>query len=112
MSLGQYILDADKNPVPCNDTLTWAKWMEWADNRRVARTEINGYTISTVFLALDHNFSGGPPLLFETMIIKASGEFLDYQERYSTWKEAIDGHNQACYAAETNPEYLETGEIE
>src|SRR5215471_17514474 len=40
------------------------------DPWRVAVTELpNGGRVSTVFLGLDHNYSGvGPPIVFETMI--------------------------------------------
>ncbi len=46
--------------------------------------------ISTVFLAIDHSFGDGPPLLFETMVF--GGELDQSQERYSTWDEAEAGH--------------------
>lgn len=46
--------------------------------------------VSTVFLGLDHNWGGGPPLLFETMIF-TDGEG-GYCRRYSAWEEAEAGH--------------------
>lgn len=63
----------------------------------VQQTELpNGYWVSTVWLGLNHQFDeDGPPLIFETMVKNPSGEFEDYQERYSTEEEAMNGHKAA-----------------
>jgi hypothetical protein len=55
--------------------------------------------VSTVFLGLDHNFlRTGPPVLFETMIFGVP--FVsEWQRRYCTWDEAVDGHKAACRVA-------------
>jgi hypothetical protein len=46
-----------------------------------------------VFLGIDHQLSpSGPPLLFETMVF--GGEHDSYQERYSTRKQAVQGHKR------------------
>lgn len=87
----KYILEGHI-PKLTNNILEWAQWYENAD-RHVANEEINGVTISTVFLGLDHSFDGGKPLLFETMIF--GGAHNDYQERCSTWKEAEVMHQKA-----------------
>jgi hypothetical protein len=75
--------------------LAWATDV-WGDGnrRRVALTVVApGVSVSTVFLGLDHNFGGGRPLLFETMV------FDDYADgdawRWSTWDEAAVGHEAA-----------------
>jgi len=68
---GRYILDGNGEPVPCPNLLKWAVWFE--DNRsgRVVRQErVGGLWVSTVFLALDHRFGDGPPILWETMVFK------------------------------------------
>jgi len=85
-----YILEG-KEPVLC-DFMTWIRWKENFDNRRVAKTEIGKVRISTVFLGIDHNWGDGPPILFETMVF--GGELDQEQERYSTWEEAKVGHRQ------------------
>jgi len=64
----KFTLDAAGNPKPESDPIKRAAWFEKAD-RRVARTEIGGVTISTVFLSLDHSFCGGPPILWETLVM-------------------------------------------
>jgi hypothetical protein len=90
-----YILN---NRVPfAVDMMTWAMWLENIDNRRVAYTVIDvdlGVEVSTVFLGLDHNFSGGEPVLFETMVFGDVGDRRDEIEmdRYCTWAEAERGH--------------------
>ena len=93
--MANYILDG-KTAVKCNDILKWAAWFEKAD-RRVAKTEKDDIRISTVFLGMNHSFSKGPPLLFETMIF--GGEHDRDLWRYSTWEEAEKGHLEACKLA-------------
>lgn len=86
-----YILN-DKEPVPVDDILEWAKWFEDAD-RRVALTIIDsGEEVSTVFIGLNHQWGDGPPLLFGTLVF---GGMLDGEmDRYSTWAGAEAGHKR------------------
>jgi hypothetical protein len=57
---------------------------------------IDDVRISTVWLGLNHNFSGlGPPLIFETMLFGLDEEVDEYQWRYSTKEAALAGHDQA-----------------
>jgi len=86
----KYILDDGHNIVPAT-LMEWAHWYEKND-RHVASTYVGPYWISTVFLGLDHRFgSGGPPILFETMVFKRNGETGE-MNRYATWDEAKAGH--------------------
>lgn len=65
---GKYILNG-KEPVPVDDLLEWAKWLQTA-NTNVAFDIIDeNIEVSTVFLGLDFSFNSKKPLLFETMII-------------------------------------------
>jgi hypothetical protein len=94
-----YILNGH-TPVEVTDLRTWMRWLvENTDDRHVAWTEFEGGHVSTVFLGLDHNWFGSPPLLFETMIF--GGPEDGYCERYSTWDEADAGHTRACVIAMT-----------
>ena len=78
-----YILDGLNDKIPVEvDCQTWGTWFETA-KRHVDFTEIDKHEISTVFLGLDHNYFGGKPLIFETMIFDPSGEDI-YMRRYST----------------------------
>ena len=87
----KYILEEHK-PILCDDLMEWAKWFETAD-RKVAKTNISDeVTVSTVFLGLNHNFLGKPPILFETMVF--GGTHDEEMERYSTWEEAEKGHKR------------------
>jgi hypothetical protein len=88
---GQYIL-VGKEPKPVDDLIEWAKSFE-GQNRIVEQTQIGDVKVSTVFLGLDHSFGGGEPLLFETMIF--GGKEDGFQDRYSTWDEAVEGHKKA-----------------
>ncbi len=89
-------------PLPPNAYCLYEAVLADADARRVAETllEEGGchVRVSTVFLALDHQHTpGGPPLLFETMIF--GGEHDMWQDRYSTWVEAQEGHARAVLVA-------------
>jgi hypothetical protein len=92
MSERFYILKG-KEVVPVEDVLEWGRFFGDGDKRRVAWTDFgeNNY-VSTVFLGLDHSFGEGPPLIFETMVF--GGELDQEQDRYSTWDEAVEGHNR------------------
>lgn len=98
----KYILDDDGNPVECADTETWARWVESNFQRRiVARTQVGRATVSTVFLAIDHEFGDGPPLLYETMVFTGDPQTGDHdwrpeQRRYATRDAALDGHAEVC----------------
>lgn len=86
----KYIL-VGHEPRPA-ELMDWAKWYETAD-RHVANDTVGDVKVSTVFLGLDHNWGGGVPLLFETMIF--GGPHDQYQERCSTWDEAEEMHAKA-----------------
>lgn len=88
--MNKYIL-VDKVPVKIDDVIEWAASFEKI--QAVSQENIDGVFISTVFLGMDYNWGNGQPLLFETMIF--GGEFDQYQERYSTWEEAEEGHKVA-----------------
>lgn len=73
-------------------------------SKRVGDDTIDGQRVSTVFLHMDHNWDpGGPPILFETMIFE--GPYDNDMWRYSTWDEALAGHNRIvnCLREGINP---------
>ena len=122
---GQYILDDDRNPVPCYDLYAWGKFMEDVDKRKVGvtyfpRTKIFpgprswraprswpprvqrwGPNVSTVFLGLDHNFAnmtGEQPMykpILFETMIFGTTQLPDYQDRCCTWAEAEQMHEFA-----------------
>ena len=74
--------------------MTWARFFDNPQSRRVKHVKIFRTRISTVFLGLDHSWGDGPPLLFETMIF--GGKHDGYKTRCSTWAEALEMHKKAC----------------
>lgn len=90
--------DRDGNPLPDD---WWDRDRHdinrWRTERRVAVTEVDGILVSTVWLhGIDHNWGGGPPLIFETMVFGAEDEDGDHPvRRYSTEEQAIRGHIEA-----------------
>jgi hypothetical protein len=101
MGILWYIIDENHNPVAV-DVWGYEEWLrrDGDDVKRVAFTDVNGVTVSTVFLALDHNFfDDGPPILFETMVFDhpftgENAEAFDGMRRYRTWDEAERGHSE------------------
>jgi hypothetical protein len=85
-----YILDKDGNPVPEPDVLKWGEWIKHnREHISVARNEVSGYTVSTVFLGADYSW-GKEPELYETAVFGADDDMI--RQRYATKKEALKGH--------------------
>jgi hypothetical protein len=128
MRSGKWVLDDNGEPRIEPDLIKWATWFENRNNRRVAFTELsNGGVVSTVFLALDHDFGMGrvqwetiqwtqegekiaaefeipyQPVLWETMVFNLDGEWDRYQERYRSRAEALAGHQRIVEEASKAP---------
>ena len=89
-----YKLDKENNPMICDAFQDYLKWEEENVNqKKVKQDTIGEILVSTVFLSLDHSFGGEKPLLWETMIF--GGEHDQYQDRYSSYEDALKGHQQA-----------------
>ena len=86
---------ADGIPVPCADPVEWVRWYIDAD-RQLEHTQIEGASISTVFLGLDVGMGGQPPVLWETMV--SGGEFDGRKWRYTSASKAGKGHTQVVEA--------------
>lgn len=89
-----YILDENGNPKLEPDVIKWSDWWKTAD-RIVKKTNMldASVLVSTVFLAIDHDFGGISlsPVLWETMVFdgKLDGEC----ERYRSLEDAKAGHD-------------------
>jgi len=94
----KYILK-DGVPVKTENLMAWAEWFETAD-RTIEKTILPSGSVSTVFLALDHCFNGGPPVLYETMIFCPGLRCDEEQRRYSSLSDARDGHQDMVQMAE------------
>lgn len=90
--MSKYYILEDKTPVQVAGVKEWAEKFQGSSS--VARDTFGKVLVSTVFLGLDHSWTGGKPLLFETMIF--GGKHDGYQTRCSTWDEAIEQHEEAC----------------
>lgn len=71
--------------------------------RIVKQEHIGAYYVSTVHLVLNHNFMGGPPLIFETMVFDHDGtpepDWLDHGcIRATTEHAALSNHDQLAAA--------------
>ena len=90
---GFFILKG-KKPVQCKDVLKWARWIEFARRNKlmiVKQEEIGDARVSTVFLGIDPGFGfASRARLFETRVF--GGKFDDWQQKYTTWEEAEEGH--------------------
>jgi hypothetical protein len=86
--LRYYVLDDEHRVIPC-DLHQWAQWFG-TSRRCIARDEIGGYEINTVFI-------GVQDMLFETMIFGGSLNQMEWI--CSTWDEAIRQHAEAVRAA-------------
>lgn len=97
-----YRLDKNNNPVCCiepSKPVVIARHVHKTPLEKFVNTISFGQfsigettRVSTIFLCLNQGDDDFNPILFETTIF--GGEFDQCQERYHTWKEAIDGHNK------------------
>lgn len=103
-----YMLDEHGEPFAIDDMRVWAKWFETAD-RHVDRTEIGPYTVSTVFLGIDHSFQNYEPVLYESLVFVRQPEGSEFEwvsageyemRRYATREQAQAGHDELVAEAE------------
>lgn len=68
---------------------------DFEGNRFVGRDILmTGVYVSTVWLGINHNFGGGKPLIFESMVFPSRGNGEYDQIRYHTEAEALNGHKK------------------
>lgn len=94
--MGRYYVLNGKKVEPAT-LFDWAVFMGHAD-RSVAQTIVQGFIVSTVFLGLDHRFSGeGPPILWETMVFDQDGPARDFMSDRcaGSWEQAEAMHEKA-----------------
>ncbi len=88
-----YILTADNQPVAVSVTEA-AQWMEDNPERKAVKQDhVDDVFVSTVFLGLDHSWSNKGLILWETMIFGGIND--QYQERYNSYEDALEGHQRA-----------------
>lgn len=91
--IAHYIEDPDGTVRLAKDIQEWsAAFKDRRSHQSLITLEHDQVRVSTVFLGLNHNFYGGPPLLYETMVF---GGDLDQEcRRYHTREEAMKGHEE------------------
>jgi len=77
----------NKKAVPCT-MLEWSMMFS-TTNRTIAYDKIGDCAISTIFLGIDHSFTGRP-LIFETMVFSEE----EFCKRYETYDQAESGHKK------------------
>lgn len=99
---GPHWYDLDHRPIGPEE----ANELLGSNRRTIARDEVGPFTVSTVFLVLDHRMLGeGPPLLYETMIfdpadsLDDSPEFTGSPMRTATREAALAMHDQVVATA-------------
>lgn len=97
---GEPILWYDLNgqPISSNDYAKIGKLFR-DKKRHIAKTVLRHnrqrVAVSTVLLVADHNFMGGPPVLWETMIFGGPSDCDGSQWRYASRGAAKKGHRDA-----------------
>lgn len=99
MNMLHYILAEDRKTPVVVPMLVWARWFSQRDRILAQHVVGEHITVSTVFLGIDHRFSGeGPPILWESMAFDKRihpelgwGESISMY-RYSSHEEAMAGH--------------------
>lgn len=95
-------------PVPLTEEglKTFMEWFSDISNRKLASYEFENVKVSTVFLGLDHNWSGGGlPILWETVIFGGSND--GYLDRTTSKEEAMAAHKKAIEMVKRG--FLHTG---
>ena len=89
-----YILEENNKPIKATSVIEAAEWLEKNPEKKAVKQEhIGDIFISTVFLGLDHAWDSDVPVLWETMIF--GGEHDQYQDRYTSYEDALEGHQTA-----------------
>lgn len=70
----------------------WSRMMNTVD--KVGNDYVGDVHVSTVFLGVNHASDCDKPVLFETMAFGGGPDYDQYQERYYTYQEALDGHKR------------------
>jgi len=96
--LQRYVLDDGGDPVPEGDAARWKLFMQDADRCHVAFDEADKWTVTTLFMGIDHNLVGsGPPMLWKTSVVGPQpwGGFSCWYA--SRWR-ALSQHDQVAEA--------------
>jgi hypothetical protein len=104
------LYDYDGNPIgTMQDKEAVTQWGKLFQERTlenggiIGQDKVGTYMVSTVWLGQDHNWFGGPPVLWETMVFDDSmtvpSLISRYQRRYTSRTAAVAGHKWAVELA-------------
>jgi hypothetical protein len=86
-------LGYDRDGRPLHDVFEWTRLHDDLAYVHVRATAIGEIEVSTVWLGIDHNWTGhGPPIIFESMVF--GGPLDGCAWRYATLAEAEAGHDE------------------
>ena len=89
-----YILDENNKPVKSTGIQEYSDWEKANQDKKYLKQEfVDDIHVSTVFLGLDHGWDSDILVLWETMIF--GGEHDQYQDRYTSVEDALEGHQTA-----------------
>lgn len=100
-----YLLDENKKPYKVSLEESYKIYQDSAMKVVQQDTLPNGKFVSTVFLGMDHSWEdkNNPdykPVLWETMIFPNDESGADeYMERYTSYEDAVEGHQRALKIA-------------
>ena len=78
----------DGEPISMDE---WCRLLDIREYVTVAYDEVGaGIKVSTVWLGLNHNYFGGPPLIFETMVFTLRGEPYVMPSGEEYWWEGVE----------------------
>lgn len=77
----------------------WAQLMDEDNGKFVAKDLVGHYLVSTIWLGLDHQIFGGPPMIFETCVFYIPHEGAEWETilepvRYPSEEAALAGHKK------------------
>ena len=92
--MGEYYILKGRKVVP-TDLMTWSKMFQNADKDRiVCKSNIDDSIVSTVFLGLNHSFTGTSLEVFETLVF--GGPLDGEMTRCATLDQAEKMHVDMC----------------
>jgi hypothetical protein len=91
--MGRWYILKRGRPVKAKSIKHYHYWSLNSKYKAVKQEHIGDIYVSTVFLGLDHALNSNIPVLWETMIF--GGEHDQYQERYTSYEDALEGHQIA-----------------
>lgn len=93
MGMTHFILDEQRQPIPCPDHIACMAWqMEQIEKRIVAQEQVGPVFVSTIFFGITGWYSGPCPDPFETRL-ETKEDGWSQSMTWDTWEHAALGHD-------------------